>query len=267
MFALDLAVGLLPRLGLFKCRQLLLGQNSSFLGRARLQSLQALAHVLKVVAKPDRAHAARRHQNPATRQLVRSPLLAKSRVLNRQIDNRFFNILGNTVLNNRFLFGNVHQRLLAALGSGGHLAGVALQVGREAAGVCCQATSRPGSRKCGREHIGVVRSLETGVAWVGLRHLENAYPPSLSGGERQRAALARALINAPDIILADEPTGNVDWAMAERLLQMLVELNKMGKTIILATHDLNLIRAAKSQVTAHVLRIKDRQLQQAEAAL
>ena len=65
------------------------------------------------------------------------------------------------------------------------------------------------------------------------------------------------MIIAPDVVLADEPTGNVDWEMSLRLLRLLIELNKMGKTILIATHDLNLIRAAKTQVAARVLRIRD----------
>ena len=68
-----------------------------------------------------------------------------------------------------------------------------------------------------------------------------ARPPELSGGERQRAALARAVILSPEVILADEPTGNIDWEMALRLLTLLVELNRMGKTVLVATHDPNLI--------------------------
>ncbi|MCS6626656.1 ATP-binding cassette domain-containing protein [Roseibacterium beibuensis] len=94
------------------------------------------------------------------------------------------------------------------------------------------------------------------VSWVGLKSRAHALPPELSGGERQRAALARAIIMDPDVILADEPTGNVDWDMSLRLLQLLVELNRMGKTVVIATHDLALIRAAKSQVQARVLRIQ-----------
>jgi cell division transport system ATP-binding protein len=105
------------------------------------------------------------------------------------------------------------------------------------------------------------------IAWVGLSQRANALPPELSGGERQRAALARAVIMSPDVILADEPTGNVDWEMSQRLLRLLVELNRMGKTILVATHDLQLIRAAKTQVQARVLRISDRQLQLAGADL
>ncbi|MBV1903521.1 MAG: ATP-binding cassette domain-containing protein [Marinosulfonomonas sp.] len=105
------------------------------------------------------------------------------------------------------------------------------------------------------------------LTWVGLADRKSALPPQLSGGERQRAALARAIIMSPDFVIADEPTGNVDWEMSQRLLSLLIELNKMGKTILIATHDLNLIRVAKSQVAARVLRIRDKQLQLAGADL
>jgi cell division transport system ATP-binding protein len=109
--------------------------------------------------------------------------------------------------------------------------------------------------------------LEDLLNWVGLAKLGDALPPQLSGGERQRAALARAVIMSPDVVLADEPTGNLDWEMSLRLLTLLVELNKMGKTILIATHDLNLIRAAKQQVPARVLRIAKRRVQLAGADL
>lgn len=105
------------------------------------------------------------------------------------------------------------------------------------------------------------------LAWVGLSRHAGALPPSLSGGERQRAAVARAVIMGPDVILADEPTGNLDWEMSLRLLTLLVELNRMGKTIVVATHDLNLIRAAKAQVAARVLRITNRRIQLAGSDL
>ncbi len=105
------------------------------------------------------------------------------------------------------------------------------------------------------------------LAWVGLDRLTHALPPSLSGGERQRAALARAIIMGPDVVLADEPTGNLDWEMSLRLLTLLVELNRMGKTVLVATHDLNLIRQAKAQVPARVLRIAKRRVQLAGADL
>lgn len=105
------------------------------------------------------------------------------------------------------------------------------------------------------------------LSWVGLTTHADARPPQLSGGERQRAALARAVILSPELLLADEPTGNVDWEMANRLLRLLVELNKMGKTVLVATHDLSLIRAAKSRVQARVLRLNDGKLSLAGADL
>lgn len=105
------------------------------------------------------------------------------------------------------------------------------------------------------------------LGWVGLSRRADALPPQLSGGERQRAALARAIIMSPDIILADEPTGNVDWEMSMRLLSLLIELNKMGKTVVIATHDLNIIRSAKAQVSARVLRIANKRLHLAGADL
>ncbi|MGR3570285.1 cell division ATP-binding protein FtsE [Brevirhabdus sp.] len=119
---------------------------------------------------------------------------------------------------------------------------------------------------------GMAASAETAnlddlIGWVGLSERAEALPPQLSGGERQRAALARAIIMSPDVILADEPTGNIDWEMSQRLLALLLELNRMGKTVLIATHDLNLIRAAKSSVAARVLRIGNRKLQLAGADL
>jgi len=119
----------------------------------------------------------------------------------------------------------------------------------------------------GRNALTDQSNLQDLLAWVGLGGRADALPAELSGGERQRAALARAVIMSPDIVLADEPTGNVDWEMSKRLLALLVELNKMGKTIMIATHDLNLIRSAKSQVNARVLRISNRRLQLAGADL
>ena len=109
--------------------------------------------------------------------------------------------------------------------------------------------------------------LDALLGWVGLRGQAGQRPPELSGGERQRAALARAVIMSPDVILADEPTGNIDWDMSQRLLTLLIELNRLGKTVLIATHDLALIRAAKSEVEARVLRLKDRRIQAAGAHL
>lgn len=119
----------------------------------------------------------------------------------------------------------------------------------------------------GRTQPNQDQNLADLMTWVGLTHRTEALPPELSGGERQRAALARAVMLSPDAILADEPTGNVDWEMSQRLLQLLAELNKMGKTVLIATHDLALIRAAKTMVQARVLRITDRRVQLAGADL
>ncbi len=79
------------------------------------------------------------------------------------------------------------------------------------------------------------------LAWVGLTHRADAPPQTLSGGEQQRVAIARAVINHPDILVADEPTGNVDPEMAVRLLTLFEGLNKLGTTIVVATHDVHLL--------------------------
>jgi cell division transport system ATP-binding protein len=79
------------------------------------------------------------------------------------------------------------------------------------------------------------------LQWVGLGERLHALPPVLSGGEKQRAAIARALISRPELLLADEPTGNVDPALARRLLRLLVELKKSGTSVLIATHDVALM--------------------------
>ncbi len=86
------------------------------------------------------------------------------------------------------------------------------------------------------------------LGWVGLSEYADSYPPVLSGGEKQRAAIARAVITQPELLLADEPTGNVDPALALRLMRLFKELNKFGTTIVIATHDTNLIKGATSPV-------------------
>ncbi len=75
------------------------------------------------------------------------------------------------------------------------------------------------------------------LAWVGLGDKLNSRPTTLSGGEAQRLAIARAIMNRPDILIADEPTGNVDPVMGQKLLRLFQEMNRTGTTIIIATHD------------------------------
>jgi cell division transport system ATP-binding protein len=89
--------------------------------------------------------------------------------------------------------------------------------------------------------------------WVGLGQRLHAMPATLSGGEKQRLAIARAVITRPDILLADEPTGNVDHEMAMRLLRLFVELNRQGATVLIASHDRDLV--ARSGVPE--LRLQD----------
>lgn len=84
-------------------------------------------------------------------------------------------------------------------------------------------------------------NVEELLDWVGLGDRMDAQPAVLSGGEKQRAAIARAVIGNPDILLADEPTGNVDPELSERLLHLFEQLNRMGTTIILATHEVALL--------------------------
>ena len=96
------------------------------------------------------------------------------------------------------------------------------------------------------------------LQWVGLGHRMDAMPPTLSGGEQQRAAIARAVIAKPDLLIADEPTGNVDPVIGRRLLRLFSEMNRMGTTVLIATHDIDLIR----EMHTDILRIEDGKLRQ-----
>ena len=83
---------------------------------------------------------------------------------------------------------------------------------------------------------------------VGLAHRLNAFPPELSGGEQQRVAIARALINEPEILIADEPTGNLDPDLSWEILRLFLEVNLRGTTVILATHDRDTIQRVGRRV-------------------
>ena len=96
-------------------------------------------------------------------------------------------------------------------------------------------------RVAGIEEREIVGPVEEMLDWVGLGGRHDALPASLSGGEQQRVAIARAVIGRPDILVADEPTGNVDADMAKRLIGLFEALNRLGTTIVIATHDLPLI--------------------------
>lgn len=85
------------------------------------------------------------------------------------------------------------------------------------------------------------------LKWVGLGDRMHVLPPVLSGGEKQRAAIARALITRPDLLLADEPTGNVDPPLARRLLRLFIELNRLGTSVVIATHDITLLEQVEAR--------------------
>lgn len=93
----------------------------------------------------------------------------------------------------------------------------------------------------GYEEASYRRDVIDLIEWVGLADRLDAFPPILSGGEKQRAAIARALIDQPEVLLADEPTGNLDPDLAKRLLRLFIELNRTGTSVVIATHDLLLM--------------------------
>jgi cell division transport system ATP-binding protein len=96
-------------------------------------------------------------------------------------------------------------------------------------------------RVLGRDDASYRNEVVELLQWVGLGERMWALPPVLSGGEKQRAAIARAVIARPQLLLADEPTGNVDPVLARRLLRLFVELNKSGTSVVIATHDIALM--------------------------
>ena len=96
-------------------------------------------------------------------------------------------------------------------------------------------------RVLGKEEASYRDEVVELLRWVGLGERIMALPPVLSGGEKQRAAIARAVIARPQLLLADEPTGNVDPVLARRLLRLFVELNRSGTAVVIATHDIGLM--------------------------
>ena len=102
------------------------------------------------------------------------------------------------------------------------------------------------------------------IAWVGLSGRASARPATLSGGEQQRVAIARALIGQPEMLVADEPTGNVDPDMATRLLHLFDALNKFGTTVVVATHDMHLVSRVPN---ASIMRLERGRLDDPTGAL
>ena len=102
-------------------------------------------------------------------------------------------------------------------------------------------------RLAGRRMADFHRDVSELLSWVGLGERMHARPPTLSGGEQQRIAIARAVVARPDLLIADEPTGNVDPEMGARLIRLIAELNRLGTTVLIATHDRALIERAKAR--------------------
>jgi cell division transport system ATP-binding protein len=96
-------------------------------------------------------------------------------------------------------------------------------------------------RVMGKDEVDYRSDVLELLNWVGLGERARVHPPVLSGGEKQRAAIARAVIAQPELLLADEPTGNVDPTLARRLLRLFLELNRLGTAVIIATHDIGLM--------------------------
>jgi cell division transport system ATP-binding protein len=102
-------------------------------------------------------------------------------------------------------------------------------------------------RLAGSRAIDYEQDVEELLSWVGLGDRMKARPPTLSGGEQQRIAIARAVVARPDLLIADEPTGNVDSEIGQRLIRLFAELNRLGTTVLIATHDRALIEGIRAR--------------------
>src|SRR5580692_8459945 len=102
-------------------------------------------------------------------------------------------------------------------------------------------------RLAGGKEDDFTHDVEELLSWVGLGDRMNARPPTLSGGEQQRVAIARAVVARPDLLIADEPTGNVDPEIGARLIRLFAELNRLGTTVLIATHDRALIEVTRAR--------------------
>ncbi|WP_347092176.1 cell division ATP-binding protein FtsE [Sphingomonas parapaucimobilis] len=109
-------------------------------------------------------------------------------------------------------------------------------------------------RVAGMAESEVARAVREMLNWIGLSERAAARPATLSGGEQQRVAIARAVIARPELLVADEPTGNVDPAMAERLLHLFHSLHRLGTTVVMATHDWHLIERVPGAHHLHLER-------------
>ena len=120
-------------------------------------------------------------------------------------------------------------------------------------------------RLAGTDEKKVVRAVGDMLDWVGLSHRAHAVPPTLSGGEQQRVAIARAVIARPKMLIADEPTGNVDPDMALKLLRLFEALNnRVGTTVVVATHDVHLLKKVPDSL---IMRLHKGQLSDPTGAL
>jgi cell division transport system ATP-binding protein len=102
-------------------------------------------------------------------------------------------------------------------------------------------------RIAGKHESEYARDVEELLVWVGLGDRMTSQPPTLSGGEQQRVAIARAVVAKPDLLVADEPTGNVDPDIGARLIRLFAELNRLGTTVLIATHDRTLVERTRAR--------------------